>query len=201
MAAVVTDLVSLKAWMDAGSGKTLSSDLDAALTEAIEATENAFEQVMRRPLLEEARVEIIKRTRRFQKRITLASAPVASITSVEYDSSGVFTSPTTVPATDYLAINDEGVLRMREGDSWTEGIGVYRVTYTGGMGADVAAFGAAFPDIRHAAHLQIAYEWQRKRTPGSTTSSGRGGTKTFEGQLSLLKVVKEIIGKYKRLRI
>ncbi len=201
MASIITDVASLKAWMNAGSSASLSSDLDTPLQEVIDATQLAFEAFMRRPIEYKARVEVIKRVRRFQKRIHLVAAPVSVVTLVEYASDGDFSAASTVSASTYYVADAEGVLWRRDGDSWEQGLGVYRVTYTAGMGTDMASFASAYPDIQHAAHLQCAYEWQRKRTPGSTTSSGRGGTKTFEGQLSLLKRVQELIGPYRRLRL
>lgn len=62
------------------------------------------------------------------------------------------------------------------------------VTYVGGM-ADAPA------DLRRAALLQVAHEWQRKDTVGATFVSTDGGSTTWP-QLGLLDEVKRLLSPY-----
>ena len=125
---------------------------------------------------------------RGQTMFPLRAFPVASVTGVWLDQDQAFGSETALTSTDYFnpVLDTRGILRMRSPivwtmpgveDRWSKSL---KVTYTGGMAADVSEFVASFPDLASAVTTQVIYQFQRKRDLGNVSLSGDGGTVTLQ---------------------
>ena len=192
--ATLTDLASVKAWM----GRT-DSEADAQLTELIVSVEKAIERHLGRPVLVASRTEVVARTRQFERSFRLEANPVSSITSVKIDTSRDFTSATATDPTSYTFDPESGMVWFDF--DLPEGRRHIEVVYSGGLAADVTTIKSSYPDLHHAANLQVGHEHQRRNTPGSTADRNQGASATFTGQVQLLKLVRQLIGPYCRAQI
>ena len=193
MAAVCTDLTRLKAWM----GVT-DTTIDGQLQTIIDGVDRAFETYLARPLVVTRRTEVIPRIRHLQRVVTMRTAPIATVISVRLDLTRVFTD-TPMDASDYVVLAAEGQIYFDA--PLPDGIGVLQVVYDAGMGADVTDLVTRYPDIHRLAQVQCQFEYQRRKTPGTTNEVAQGGTKTFSGPMKLLDAVIEGLTPYRRRRL
>lgn len=194
--AVVATLADLRVWMGLGVDTTL----DAQLQTVLEGVDAAFAEFMRRTLLLQRQTEVVPRTRAFQRTISLRHAPVSTVISVHADPTRTWAASTLVPVTEYSLQSDAGLLSF-DGYELPDGRNLVRVVYDGGMASDAADFKARHPDLHQAALVQAQHEYQRRKTPGTTTEIAQGANKVFTGPLALLPYAVERLTPYRRLRL
>ena len=76
---------------------------------------------------------------------------------------------------------------------------VLQVIYTGGLAANATAL-QAIEDLEYAIRRQVAYEYQRRNTPGgkqSRFSRGKGAGAQAEGEVDWLIVTKRVLDSYR----
>jgi len=189
---ILTDLTSVKAWL-----KKTDAENDDQLTELIGSVCHACEAYLGRPLERISRTELVPRVRQFERSFRLRANPVTVITSVKVATDGDFASATALDAETYAQSDlDSGTLHFNF--DLQEGRNHIQVVYTGGIAPDIATIKTTHPDLHHAANLQIGHEWQRRNTPGSSSDRTTGASKTFVGEVALLKRVRELLDPHAR---
>jgi len=117
--------------------------------------------------------------------VPLNALPVASITSVTYQTSPLqFTS-------DYI----QSPAGIRLTTILLDGSAPVTVTYTGGYTVDDSGTIQVPADMKQAALYQIAYEWKQKDKPGATLIETAAGRLTIPG-LQLLNYVTFLLNPY-----
>ena len=180
------------------SGGQKAAPLDALIPVLIADVSARFEQYLGRAL------ELTTRTERFDahpttSRLMLEAYPISSVARVEYDPERAFGS-----TGDVLVANDDFVSDDAHGILFLEGVLLsdYRqaieVEYDGGLGANQAALEAAFPELVHAADLQVAYLARRRQNLGGSATSAAGASTTYVGAYELLPEVKSILDLLRR---
>lgn len=179
-AALTTTLTAMKVW-----GKHSSADNDARLTELINEVDQAVAQWLDRPLLQTTRSERIGRIYEYQNTVFLKATPVVSINSVRIDTTRAFTGPAEATSS-YEFDPDTGVLEFDH--DLTPGFRIMEVQYLGGMAPDAATFIDTYPQIHHWVNAQVEYEWERRNNVGAqSVTQGGGASRTFIGQVQMLK--------------
>ena len=131
-------------------------------------------------------------------RVVLEGYPVSSVTSVRYDPLRVYDSSSEIAATEYAVNTARGIISFERVGFVVAARGL-KITYTGGMAADTAAFVAAFPAVAHACDLQVAALIQRRLALGATSVNAGGGSKAWVGGYDLLPEVRSILDLYRRM--
>lgn len=130
-------------------------------------------------------------------RVVLDAFPVASLTSVRYDTGRTFAAPSDLPASVYTLDSARGILTFDRANFVVSPRAI-QVAYTGGMAADTNAFITAFPALAHAADLQVASLIQRRLSLGASSVNAGGGSKAWVGGYDLLPEVRSILDLYRR---
>lgn len=188
---------------ETGSGQ------DANLTLLITAISAQFEAYTQRNVLKQQYVEVypLMRGRRL---ITLNASPVDMmqafqvVLTIDNDFSDASLAPLQ-RSFHYIIEDDIGLLRfltdptpMTMGITGRPAAPVYvKVTYTGGMAADTAAFVAAFPAVSTAVELQVAHLFKRGLSPGGDLKVGNSQA-TYTKDYDILDAVQRIWNLYRR---
>lgn len=186
----VTTKARVQALLASGGQKT--APLDSLIPTLISGVSAAFELHLGRPL------EATSRTETFDadptvRRFFLRAAPVSAVASVKYDPDRVFGADTLIDSDSYAVDEDLGIVIL---DGYVLGSfspRAVQVVYTGGLGADQAALEAAFPELVHAADLQVAHLAKQRHALGATSISAGGGSTAFVGGYDLLPEVRSIL--------
>lgn len=192
----LTTLTRVKASL----GGISSSAHDTLLTNIIESVSARIERYMRRQVLRRTLTETVALSQ-YSTVYSLDTAPITSITSIKYVShpSDAATA-TALDARNYTVENAAaGMLRLFF-DASTRSFripGYLVVNYTAGMADDTADFVATYPDIAHAADLQVTHEFQRRNSPGGNATSDTAST-SYTGDLELLASVKQTLEGHRR---
>lgn len=139
-----------------------------------------------------------------QRVFRLRAFPVASVTSVSFDTEAAFGAETVVDTTDYYSPvqSEAGLLRFKYapliGDGLGDDVPCLKVVYTGGMAANAGAFVTAYPDIAGAVDQQVAYFYHTRNELGRASVSGDSGSSS-PGADSWLPSVVAVLDKYRRL--
>ena len=144
-------------------------------------------------------VETIARTEYFdvdpgQRMVIVRAYPITSVASVYNDPAREYTT-TSITSSDYAAYPDG---RIAFDYALSYGIRALKVTYTGGMAADVAALETAYPDLVEAVTLQVVHEWRRRNSLSEDTAALAQGAITVGGSMRWLPHVKDILDGYRR---
>ncbi len=181
------------------SGGQQTAPLDALIPVLIADVSARFERYVGR------KFEQTSRTERFDadptiSRFFLDAYPVASVARVEYDPDRDFGSTGEV-----LTENDDFVTDAECGIVFLEGFvqsrpyrQAWEVEYTGGLAANVAALVTAYPELAHAADLQVAYLARRRQSLGGSATAAGAGSATYVGAYELLPEVKAILDLFRR---
>ena len=193
----LTTLARVKVHIEA-KGQTIGHDskADPLLEVLIDDYSAAFERYLNRQVLVGATTEYFD-VEPGQRVFMLKGYPVGSVTSVYHDTSREWTSGE-VDSDNYYLDTTTGVMTVDKHGLYP-GAGVFRVIYSGGMGASAAAFITAFPDIAGACDIQVAYHFSRSKSLGAKSVSGRDGSITNEGALKLLPTVRAALNGHRRL--
>lgn len=146
---------------------------DALLASMLARSSSEAERVMNRD------AETVSRTAQYDVRpgtrsVCLPAYPITSITTIWNDRDRVFGTETAISSSDYYSDASSGMVHFEA--ALVSGYGALKITYTGGMGASVAAFIAAYPDIADAVDERVAQLWQRRDEIGLTGVSGNQGS-------------------------
>lgn len=162
--------------------QTLSTEATTDLGALITSVSAMLENQLSRAVKVAAQVE----TRRcpMRGRFSLKNGPAASITSVRFSSSGLFSRDgVTVDPSAYELEAGNGALLIPD---YIGPNGFLSVSYSGGMAADTASFYAAYPDLERACIQQVIYSWSRRATLGRNSTDLGNGTTQWVGDLDLL---------------
>lgn len=170
----------------------------ARVNALIPVVSRQIERYLGREIELKARVEDYS-LRQFQRTVLLRNAPVTELTSVSFDprarfdgSGGNDFDVNLDPETGLLHILDE----LGE---W--GPNSLRVSYTGGIAATAEDVVANYPDIAHAANLQLGHILERRVNPGARRDVSAVGGATYTGEVDLLKYAKQLLHPYRRIRL
>lgn len=186
---------------------------DVYLTGLIQLYSRMFAQEMDRYLKQQARIEYLKSTYGQQYLHVMGwpisvtgGVPVLSIYNSNHNPP-VWSNPL-VYQEDYEVNCDENGLGKVEFIPWKTVIYAgpknLKISYTGGMATDTAAFATAYPAIVQALLTQVQFHYQlRDRLAVASVSEGMGQSVSFTQlkPLKLLDGVKEILQGYKRFEI
>ena len=175
------------------------TSLDSLIGTLISGFSAAVEDELDRALEEAALVEIRNVSSR-QTTFRLRGFPVLSspAMTVHNDTTFEFGSTSLVDTTSYQLIADEGVVEFLPG-TLIPGRKVLQFSYTGGMGADTAAFIAAFPQIAEAVDIQLVHTLARRNTRfGASSVSLAGEGTSYEPEFKLIAEVKRRLQRHKR---
>jgi len=166
---------------------------DTLLGEMVTDMSRRFGQEMARDLMAESQTEVF-RAKLGQRVLSLTAAPVSAVTTIKLALTRDFSAVTA------LTENSDYSIDMAEGEInflFSMSVGYIEVVYTGGMAANTAAFKAAYPDIARACSKQVAYEFERRNRPNSSTTVS-GANKTYEDPLNLLADVDRVLNMNRR---
>lgn len=132
---------------------------------------------------------------------SLRAYPVSAVAGIWYDPEQEW-SGDAIAANLYRSpvYDRNGLLRLDYQLNWSDipRQRALKVTYTGGMAADTAAFMAAFPDITSAVSQQVYYLWTRRHDLGLSSSSGIGGTVT-QAEVTWLPTAMRTLKRHRRI--
>lgn len=131
------------------------------------------------------------------QRFRLAAYPVTAWVDVRHDTGRAFGADTVVDASAYVRDDANGWLEF---DRYylADGPRVLRVSYTGGMAANVDAFVTAYPALAGAVDQQVAALVQRRHSlTAQAVNAGNSGA-SFQGGMDLLPGVKRVLDEYRR---
>lgn len=131
-------------------------------------------------------------------RVVLTAYPVTTVSLVRYDPLRVYDSASEIDSTEYAVDTDRGFISF-DRVGFSVAMRGLKVTYTGGMAANTAAFVSAFPAIAHACDLQIASLIQRRLSLAATSANAGAGSKAYVGAYDLLPEVKSTLDLYRRM--
>jgi uncharacterized phiE125 gp8 family phage protein len=172
---------------------------DSILSLLITEASAQVEAYLARPFLLESRQELQSVDDPRQISIFLHAAPVASVASVEFDSSGQFAGlETTIDADRYILDLRTGEMRLRFTPS--VGFNCWRVTYTAGLAADTAALIAAYPLIARAIDLQVVALYHRVDDPQAESRSLGGAAVKVSEPMGLIKAAENTCGAHRMIR-
>lgn len=173
-------------------------DQDAQLLQLLAAVSAHAEKLMDRVTLIGNQVEILD-ARCEQRVFSLRAYPVVSISEVLEDSGlGDFSTSATIPTANHRLNKRNGIVML----AWWDvrgGSQSIRVTYNGGMASSSEAFAVAYPDIAGAIDLQVAMQYRRLPTLGTSgTNFGQGGSVQLAEKITWLPTVLDVIGLHSR---
>lgn len=189
----LTDVARVKSQL----GITQVSD-DLLLKRLVEAVSCEAEMIMARSAQTLSRTEYHD-TERGQRLVCVQAWPITSVTSVYYDTEGLFTD-----AVDLLTTDDWRLVRDGERGEialqfhTAEAPRSVKVTYTGGMAANTTAFMTSYPDVAQAVTDQVAYVFNRRFTAGVSSVSTQGGSVSVTGGGEMLPSVKATLMRHRR---
>lgn len=127
----------------------------------------------------------------------LRAWPVSSVAYVRYDNSTdrAFESTTELASTAYLVDKAAGLVRI-----FTPRVGgpqVLRVSYSGGMAADVDDFVEAYPDIADALAEQVVHVFGRRKGPGDLARTIGGASVTLANPQQWLTPVAAVLADHR----
>lgn len=189
----LTTLARVKAQL----GKTDTAD-DAALTEIITNVSRRMERYMGRDAYLVERTEYLN-LRAGQTSLRLRGLPVSAVASVYYDPTSVFGDDTLLTATtDYVVDAESERLTLRTKPVF-DATRALKVTYTGGMAADVPGLVSnGYGDLVQAATNQVISEWKRHALGGVNveSASGPGGSVSYTRD-GWLRSVEDVLDRYR----
>lgn len=147
-----------------------TTDDDALIGQLIASVSGRVEAAIARHVEQTSRTETM-RLEPGGRLVLLAGYPVTTLGDVLFSDDGTFAEDALTEGEDFRIDLATGAVRLlgSNPDDHAE----LRVTYTGGMAADTAAFMAAYPGLSGAVGIQVVHEFQRRLSPG--------GSQTFEG--------------------
>lgn len=165
---------------------------DTQIERLIHAISAQMEDELRRFALQAANVEILA-VWPARPTFTLSGVPVldtpapALLISPTRDFTGDFSAMTR--GIDYVLENDTGKVRLLTQfrgirDPFSGEVispNYVKATYTGGLAEDTPSFLAAYPQLAESAELQVAYVYQREKSPGGNITVGASHTSFDRG--------------------
>lgn len=196
MAVLMTTTARVTTLLGIGTGTLAVAD-SAAIDNLIASVSETIEQYIDRHTLTAARTEQYD-CLPGSKSIQLRAFPVSAVASVLHSTSWDFVNGMeTLTADEYQLDAAAGILYFK---SWREpGPMAWRVTYTGGMAADTAAFISAYPTLADACEKQVTHEWRRKLRLDKGSQDQGGSSVNFADSVDLLPVVQRILQPYRRI--
>jgi len=171
--------------------------LDAMIDQIIVNVSARFEAALGRHVLDSDYTETYE-IPKAGKVVWLRAYPVDSITSIIYSSKPNDATATLLTADDeYYLDSEAGIIRLRLSNTPYDP-GYLAVVYNGGMALTTTAFIAEFPDIAAVCDQQVIHELNRRNTPGQNIETRDGKSAFGEGEINLLRGVREVLGMYSR---
>lgn len=172
---------------------------DAVLTTLITEASAQVEAWICRPFMIQTFVELHEVEDPRQKSLFLEAAPVASITSLEYDSTGQFAGDESTQDTDiYILDLRTGELRFRNQPSL--GFNCWRVTYSAGLAATTAALIAAYPLIARAIDMQVVALYHRIDDPQAMERNLGGASVKLNETMGLIRAAQQTSSPHRMIR-
>ena len=187
----LTTLARVKVQVQAG-GKKLGDTWDSWIAAAIVAYSAEAERLMNRPAEATERTEYFDVSIGQRQSFLLRAVPVSAVSSVRSDTDRDFAASDEVDSDSYTFDPENGILYV-DGVVLEGGIRALKVTYTGGLGADLDAVLLAHADVVQAVETQIVYHSQRLKSLGKSGSGGAGGSVSWIGALDLLPAVRKTL--------
>ena len=174
-------------------GATNTSD-DAVISSLITSVSGRVETALAR------HTEAVERTEDYTlepggRLAMMQGYPMSAVAEVKASADGTFSDDALVEGEDYRAELALGFVRLIVANP--SNALQLRVTYTGGMAANTAAFITAFPGMSGAVTTQVTNEFQRRRSPGGEQSFEGGAIKGV-GPLSDLPTLTREIDAHRR---
>lgn len=180
-------------------GKTDTQD-DAALTEIVTNVSRRMERYMGRDAYLVERTEYLN-VQAGRTAFRLRGLPIAAVASVYYDAASLFASDTLLTATtDYVVDEETERLTLRRKPLF-DATRALKVTYTGGMAADVPGLVTnGYGDLVQAATNQVISEWKRHALGGVNveSTSGPGGSTSYTRD-GWLRSVEDVLDRYRTM--
>jgi|GEM_PF-2714311 hypothetical protein len=187
----LTTLAEVKQIIDASETDT---SLDSLISSLIAEVSDRCTQYLGFHTLSAERTETYE-GRRFERVLTLDTRPVTAVSSLKYHADTDFTNVQPTATDEYVVHSRGGWIRLLFGPVFKNNY--FRVTYTGGLGADAAAVVSGFPEISHAAAMQAKYLFQRRDSLGGDVRTMAGSTE-FRSEYGLQSEVRAILDQYAR---
>lgn len=165
---------------------------DDAIQQLVNSVSGEIETFLNRKVTAAAIVEQVD-VKLYQFMFLLKAYPVTSVTDIRNDWDRVFPTGTILPSADYYVDLERGVLYTDRAYGMVTGIGVLKISYTGGMAANTVAFIAAYPDISGACAMECAYRYQRRAHIGVTNISVSGTNVSFSSKTQFLPAVENVL--------
>lgn len=186
------------------AGGTAPASFNTTVAILIATVSSAVEKYLDRGISIAGRTEYFDTTND-QRVFALKAYPVTSVEGVWFDEEQEWGADTELDSSEYRSpvYDPRGLLTLSVPQKIYISPGVdvaYRsmkVTYTGGMASNTAAFISAFPDIAGAVDHQVAYLWHRRNELGLASVSGDAGSVSI-GADSWLPWVKVVLEQYRR---
>lgn len=177
-------------------GEGLGAKEQALIAMLISSVSARIESALGRGTLTQARTEYID-VAYGQRILQLTSYPITTVSSVYNDSAREYGSSSLVDDDDYAVVDTLGQVIVDY--DLIPGARSAKVTYTGGLATTTDNLISSYPDIAMAAEYQIVHEFRRRRDSldGSSVSLPSGGV-AFVGELKTLKIVEQMIDRYRR---
>lgn len=192
-----TTLARVKAMMETGGADPIAPEHDSYLNQLIVDYSATFERMLGRKSVRGTYQKQFD-VEPGQRVIVLDAYPNVSVATVVNDTSRVF-SGSTISNADYYVDSDAGLITIDK-VSLIPGPGVLRVTWAGGLGTNTTALVRDFPDLAHAADIQVDHHFRRREAMGATGISQGPGNVSWEGAMTLLPTVSDILNARKRVR-
>ena len=173
------------------------TDYDTEIDRWIDQISAAAEKYMNRVALAAAQTEYFD-IRNGQRVFFVRAVPVTTWTAVNNDTDRSFGSDTVVDSSGYATTDDIGKVEF-DGFDPVFGPKALKITYTGGMAADVTAFVAAFPDIAGAVDAQCAHLHQQRMSIGRTSVLADGASVSVDDPTKWLPVLRNALNAHRRL--
>jgi hypothetical protein len=170
----------------------LSTEAIADLGTLITSVSAMLENQLSRAVKVGAQVE--SRRCPMRARFSLKNGPAASITSVRFSTSGLFSRDAVTLTSSAYEIEAGGEALLIP--DYAGAGGYLSVAYSGGMAADTAAFYTDYPDLERACIQQVIYTWSRRASLGRNSTDLGNGTTQWVGDLDLLAAVVTAISPY-----
>lgn len=191
------DLTTIERVRARGDFESIAAS-DAVLEEFIVAVSKSVEELMARHVLEAERTEVV-RVDRFKRTITLPGRPIVSVAELKVGTRPDLSSASATDATAYDVLLEQGQIRLNWSPSYEPTY--IEVTYTGGMALTTDAFVTAYPDIADAVDVEVIHRWNRRKTPGSeSTTFGDGGVARTSAY-GLHQHLRDVVGRYRIRRL
>lgn len=189
MSVYLTDAARVKAAL---SGASFDENFNTFLTFAIPGVTAAMEREMGGRAVERVARTVLLDVQSGQTCWYLDHAPVTAVATVHHSLDRTFDADALLETDDwYVRLNDpeSGLLEIPGG--LAAGHDVLQVVYTGGIGTSLASIVAAhlFDDLVDAATAQVAYQWQRRDTPGGGSANTGADVSVSYEEVQLLKRV------------